>query len=160
MATGFNTQVSNGEYRLQFETDNREYYMLMQETARSRVDGKPVTNADRIRAMSDEELADMLWKTGRNYRAVCADPVVDYNEHRDNLIAWLKQPPKIDIADIAKAPTIEAEPVKHGRWEWDTEDIYRCTVCYEKVHVKEVMGRPDWDYCPNCGARMDGDENG
>ena len=94
MATGFNTQVSNGEYRLQFETDNREYYMLMQETARRRVDGKPVTNADRIRAMSDEELADMLWKTGRNYRAVCADPVVDYNEHRDNLIAWLKQQPK------------------------------------------------------------------
>lgn len=52
------------------------------------------TNADRIRAMSDEELADMLWKTGRNYRAICADPVVDYNEHRDNLIAWLKQPSK------------------------------------------------------------------
>ena len=52
------------------------------------------TNADRIRAMSDEELADMLCKTGRNYRAVCADPVVDYNEHRDNLIAWLKQPSK------------------------------------------------------------------
>lgn len=55
---------------------------------------KKQTNADRIRAMSDEELADMLWKTGRNYRAVCADPVVDYNEHRDNLIAWLKQPSK------------------------------------------------------------------
>ena len=50
------------------------------------------TNADRIRSMSDEELADMLWKTGRNYRAVCADPVVDYNEHRDHLIDWLKQP--------------------------------------------------------------------
>ena len=50
------------------------------------------SNADRIRAMSDEELADMLWETGRNYRAVCADPVVDYNEHRDHLIAWLKQP--------------------------------------------------------------------
>lgn len=50
------------------------------------------TNADRIRSMSDEELADILWKTGRNYRAVCADPVVDYNEHRDHLIAWLQQP--------------------------------------------------------------------
>ena len=50
------------------------------------------TNAQKIRAMSDEELADMLWKTGRNYRAVCADPVVDYNEHRDHLIDWLKQP--------------------------------------------------------------------
>lgn len=52
----------------------------------------PQTNADRIRSMSDEELADMLWKTGRNYRAVCADPVVDYNEHIENFIAWLKQP--------------------------------------------------------------------
>ena len=92
MATEFNTQVSNGEYRLQFETDNREYYLLMQETARHRVDGKPVTNADRIRAMSDDELADMLWKTQRNYRAVCSDPVVDYNEQRDNLIDWLQQP--------------------------------------------------------------------
>lgn len=51
-----------------------------------------VNNADKIRSMSDEELAEMLWKTGRNYRAVCADPVVDYNEHRDHLIAWLKQP--------------------------------------------------------------------
>ena len=50
------------------------------------------TNADRIRSMSDDELADMLWKTGRNYRAVCADPVVDYNEHRDHLIDWLQQP--------------------------------------------------------------------
>ena len=50
------------------------------------------TNAQKIRAMSDEELADMLWKTGRNYRSVCADPVVDYNEHRDHLIAWLQQP--------------------------------------------------------------------
>ena len=51
-----------------------------------------ITNADRIRAMSDDELADMLWKTQRNYRAVCSDPVVDYNEQRDNLIEWLRQP--------------------------------------------------------------------
>ena len=55
-------------------------------------ENKVLTNADRIRDMSDEEMADMLWKTGRNYRAICADPVVDYNEHRDSLIAWLKQP--------------------------------------------------------------------
>ena len=50
------------------------------------------SNADRIRSMSDEELAEMLWKTGRNYRAVCADPVVDYNEQHEHLIKWLQQP--------------------------------------------------------------------
>ena len=60
MATGFNTQASNGEYRLQFETDNREYYLLMQSTARRCVDGGQTTNADRIRAMSDEDLAEFL----------------------------------------------------------------------------------------------------
>lgn len=38
MATGFNTQVGGGEYRLQFETDNKEHYLLMQETARRCVD--------------------------------------------------------------------------------------------------------------------------
>lgn len=51
-----------------------------------------ITNADRIRAMSDEELADMLWKTGRNYKAVCADPVVDHNEQYEEIVKWLKQP--------------------------------------------------------------------
>lgn len=50
------------------------------------------TNADHIRSMSDEELADMLWKTGRNYRAVCTDPVVDYNEQHEHIIDWLQQP--------------------------------------------------------------------
>lgn len=55
-------------------------------------------------------------------------------------------------------PAADVAPVVHGRWEWCTEDLYRCTACYEKVHVKEVMGRPDLDYCPNCGARMDSSE--
>lgn len=48
--------------------------------------------------------------------------------------------------------------VVHGRWEWDTEDIYMCSNCCRKSHVKEVMGQPDWDFCPVCGARMDGGE--
>ena len=50
---------------------------------------------------------------------------------------------------------IEISRVRHGEWEWDTEDIYRCSNCAEKSHVKEVMGHPEWDYCPNCGAKMD-----
>ena len=60
-------------------------------------------------------------------------------------------------ADKIKAiPAADVAPVRHGRWEWDTEDIYRCSNCAEKSHVKEVMGHPEWDYCPNCGAKMDG----
>ena len=65
------------------------------------------------------------------------------------------------IADcIAEAisiiPASDVASVRHGRWKWDTEDIYRCSNCAEKSHVKEVMGRPAWGYCPNCGCLMDG----
>ena len=60
METGFNTQVGNGEYRLQFETDNKEQYLLMQSTARRCVDCVHMTNAQKIRAMSDEELAEFI----------------------------------------------------------------------------------------------------
>ena len=46
------------------------------------------------------------------------------------------------------------EHEKYGNWCWITEDIYRCDNCGDMVHVKEVMGQPAWDYCPNCGADM------
>lgn len=52
-------------------------------------------------------------------------------------------------------PAADVAPVRHGKWEWDIEDIYRCSNCAEKSHVKEVIGHPEWDYCPNCGAKMD-----
>ena len=84
MATGFNTQVSNGEYCLQFETDNKEYYLLMQETARRCVDGKPVTNADRIRSMSDGELAQFLNQLGTSTRA--------WQKYKEDTMYWLQQP--------------------------------------------------------------------
>ncbi len=103
MATGFNTQVSNGEYRLQFETDNREYYLLMQETARRRVDGKPVTNADRIRSMSDEELAEFLAQINPTNCQDCAfshgwrcqpdrDDYSDFKKCEEGRKRWLQQP--------------------------------------------------------------------
>ena len=61
------------------------------------------------------------------------------------------------IDRIKAAPAVDAVPVVHGRWEWDTEDIYMCSNCCRKSHVKEVMGQPDWDFCPVCGAKMDGE---
>ena len=60
MATEFNTQVGNGEYRLQFETDNKAHYLIMQSSARRCVDCEHMTNADRIRNMNDEELKKFI----------------------------------------------------------------------------------------------------
>ncbi|MBO7309518.1 MAG: hypothetical protein J6V38_07810 [Kiritimatiellae bacterium] len=47
-----------------------------------------------------------------------------------------------------------AEPVRHGRWELETSKyLRRCSAC-EKVTFYRGAGR-HYDYCPNCGARMD-----
>lgn len=45
MATCFNTQVAEGQYRLQFTTDNKKHYQFIQSVARKCVDG---TIADKI----------------------------------------------------------------------------------------------------------------
>ena len=93
MATGFNTQVGNGEYRLQFETDNKEHYLLMQEAARRCVDGKSKTNADRIRSMTDDELNEMFHEI---YNAGAEDAVAYEWGQRTNsfewTIEWLQKP--------------------------------------------------------------------
>ena len=60
VATEFNTQVGNGEYRLQFETNNEAHYLLMQSAARRCIDHAHMTNADRIRSMTDDELNDLF----------------------------------------------------------------------------------------------------
>lgn len=57
---------------------------------------------------------------------------------------------------IDEMPTVDAALVVHGRWVWVTGDVYRCTNCGSEPHVQEVMGMPDYDFCPFCGAKMDG----
>ena len=57
---------------------------------------------------------------------------------------------------IDEAPTIEAEPVRHGRW--NDGDPY-CPICRkDKFGGLDADVWSDWkpDYCPNCGCRMDG----
>ena len=62
---------------------------------------------------------------------------------------------------IKSMPTIEAVPVVHGEW-LEQEDMmldtyYDCSVCGESFTT--IDGTPSdnlFNYCPNCGAKMDG----
>lgn len=71
------------------------------------------------------------------------------------------------ICPIWKAPKADVAPVRHGRWITTayttiskrgriTQNVkYTCSEC------KRGNGRKRSNYCPNCGARMDGGtENG
>ena len=59
---------------------------------------------------------------------------------------------------INNANTIEAEPVKHGRWETNSDrpDSLICSIC--KCGF-DMWKHDQHNYCPNCGAKMYGGDN-
>ena len=85
---------------------------------------------------------------------------------------WAKMPDgeelcKELIKAINHAPTIDAVPVVHGAWEEETVDTYqenaviadwqsaRCSVCKRYLTTPYMYYFTHYDYCPNCGAKMD-----
>ena len=50
-------------------------------------------------------------------------------------------------------PSVEAEPVRHGRWIEEPNCMYRCSSCGS--HYPSIRGYMDYCYCPSCGALMD-----
>ena len=64
------------------------------------------------------------------------------------------------LRDIRLAPTIDAVLVAHGRWINKTnrnravvEQRVDCSAC---GHIFWHTSAMSYNYCPNCGARMDG----
>lgn len=62
-------------------------------------------------------------------------------------------------------PTADVQPVKHGKWESsqrtiETGTVY-CSNCAIEYYISDLQTVGDCNgivhYCPNCGARMNGD---
>ena len=63
---------------------------------------------------------------------------------------------------VTRQPTVDAVEVVHGEWEvceddWNEEVTYKCSNCGDEL-VTLCGFEIDWNYCPNCGAKMDGEE--
>lgn len=71
----------------------------------------------------------------------------DISPTRDEIVEFIK-----------KQPTIEVEPVKHGRWIDAYPDIEPnpmfmygiCSECGFEQGISKYL-----NYCPNCGAKME-----
>ena len=68
-----------------------------------------------------------------------------------------------DIQDfLDNIPTADVAPVVYGHWIWHEEEFeYECSVChcrFDYNHTFEIFdhGFQYANYCPNCGAKMDG----
>lgn len=70
--------------------------------------------------------------------------------------------PDFVYESIQNAPTVDAEPVRHGHWLFYEEpDGYYHTECSEcgQWCDEDVFLKGKWHYCPCCGAKMDEVEN-
>ena len=59
---------------------------------------------------------------------------------------------------IDNAPTVDAVEVVHGRWI-EYKSFMECSECESRWWYTDNDCHL-FDYCPNCGAKMDGDGNG
>ena len=54
---------------------------------------------------------------------------------------------------------VDVAPVRRGRWvKMDMHkgmEQYKCSVCNQECFVPTCMGEPLYNYCPNCGAKME-----
>lgn len=63
---------------------------------------------------------------------------------------------------ILDAPTVDAVEVVHGEWT-TIEDDYcgltslQCSECNQEYWFEDDPPRKIYNYCPNCGAKMDGE---
>lgn len=62
---------------------------------------------------------------------------------------------EIAIELIKRQPTVDAEPIRHGKWIIDDEGYVRCSVCGQKNPYMNVDVCELTEYCGWCGARMD-----
>ena len=71
---------------------------------------------------------------------------------------------------IKQMPTVDAVLVRHGKWIKGSEtkrvkenrygvlfDAYYCSACESEAYWDSDNGQILFHYCPNCGARMDGE---
>ena len=102
--------------------------------------------------MNDRERLIELIAVGRNMRDSECENYFSCSKcpHGENCEAEF-------IADylIANGVTVQ----KHGQWEdyVNIKGVVRCSECHDTYIYRGWVDEGKWYYCPNCGAKMDGE---
>ena len=93
---------------------------------------------------------------------ISREALLDYIDSTNEIKDWCLNQYSADwiYSFVESAPAVDAAPVVHGRWERKHSNVY-CTACSKGYRI--TNGGPNvmtFVYCPMCGARMDGKEDG
>ena len=87
--------------------------------------------------------ADALMENAQVYEIECGNEIGDDVREIKAVLA----------SRIENAPIID--PVKHGKWLINSDGYYPyCSECKAEPKSRELT-----NYCPNCGAKMDGKDD-
>ena len=88
--------------------------------------------------------------------------IVDFERCNHENPVWTPQRVKTLLMRIQ---TADVEPVRSGEWlrtddDWNSLTTFQCTVCGEEFcfEIDEDIELLNYNYCPNCGAKMDLEE--
>ena len=95
-------------------------------------------DADNIPTLFDEE-----FKKTRQL-------ILEGETHLDNLAEGFLEADRV----IRKIPAADVVEVVHGKWIHDRNNLYGCNNC---LHRETMSHKEKKKYCPNCGAKMDGE---
>lgn len=88
-------------------------------------------------------------------RLIDSDALLElYADTKQINFAVYNVPVPVVRQNILDMPTIEAEPVRHGRWIISSDGYYPyCSECKAEPKSGNMT-----KYCPNCGSKMDKEE--
>lgn len=89
--------------------------------------------------------------------------LIDADKLKTHYSWWTDETKELFDTIINLQPTIEAEPIRHGRWIFSEDRYWKtCPGCGAEVDVSMGLGIfvdgievDEMNYCPNCGSKMD-----
>ncbi|WP_294407824.1 hypothetical protein [uncultured Ruminococcus sp.] len=75
----------------------------------------------------------------------------------DSIFNWGKTTEELyhDLCELVDdEPTADVQEIKHGEWQ-EHSGVHICSLCGHAFETEGYLAF--FNYCPNCGARMDGD---
>lgn len=64
----------------------------------------------------------------------------------------------VDQDDIIEMPAADVALVVHGEWVMYENKVYHCSMCGQLRPFDDDYDYWESNYCPNCGAKMDGNK--
>lgn len=93
-----------------------------------------------------------------NACAECMDACAEFDGINPDCHQCMLEGVKLNLRDMRAA---DVAPIRHGRWIYNEKSMVVCSIC---GNVVAFVSYPEnkWKfghYCPNCGAKMDKEED-